>query len=92
MFTEKTIALVEKAKGRACALARNRIDLESVLAAIGADGEASVRLADCLTGGDIPNIRGRCPKIGGTKSAPGKMEPDPDFRLVLETALKLASG
>ncbi len=92
MFTEKTIALVERAKGRAYSLARERVDLESVLAAVGADAEAGVRLADCLTGGDISVLRGRCPEIGVAASAPVKMEPDDDLRQILETGLDLASG
>jgi len=92
MFTEKTIGIVERAKGRAFSLARHRVDLESVLAAIGADSEAGVRLADCLTKGDIPDLRGRCPKMVGPTSSPGKIEPDDDLRQVLETAFELASG
>ena len=58
MFTERTMAIVERAKGRASLFGRTRVDLESVLAAIGADAEAGVRLADCLTAGDIANARG----------------------------------
>jgi ATP-dependent metalloprotease FtsH len=92
MFTEKTMAIVERAKCRAFSLARDRVDLESVLAAIGADAEAGVRLADCLTGGDIADLRGRCPELGKAASPPGKMEPDDNLRHVLETALELASG
>src|ERR1700688_3763105 len=92
MFTEKTISIVERAKGRAFSLARRRVDLESVLAAIGADSEAGVRLADCLTKGDIQDLRGRCPKMVGPTSSPGKIEPDDDLRQVLETAFELASG
>jgi cell division protease FtsH len=92
MFTEKITGIVERAKGRAFSLARRRVDLESVLAALGADSEAGVRLADCLTKGDIPDLRGRCPKMVGPTSSPGKIEPDDDLRQVLETALDLASG
>lgn len=92
MFTEKTIAIIERAKCRAFSLARERVDLESILAAIGADAEGGVRLADCLTGGDISGLRGRCPELGKATSSPGKMEPDDDLRSALETALELASG
>jgi len=92
MFTDKTMTIIERAKCRASSLGRDRVDLESVLASVGADSEAGVRLADCLTGGDILDIRGRCPEIGGALSAPGKMEPDDDLRQILETALNLASG
>ena len=93
MFTESTIAIIETAKKHARAMSRDRVDLESILAAIGADTEAGVRLADCLTGGDIPGLRGRCPELGMANAvSPGKMEPDDNLRLVLETSLDLASG
>ncbi len=93
MFTESTIAIIEAAKKHASTLTRERVDLESVLAAIGANAEAGVRLADCLTGGDILGLRGRCPELGVASAAsPGKMEPDDNLRQVLQTALELASG
>ncbi len=92
MFTEKATSIVELAKDRAFSLARDCVDLESILAAMGTDSEAGVRLADCLTNGDTTDLRGRCPELGRPAPCPGKMEPDPDLRSVLETALKLASG
>ena len=92
MFTEKTNAIVTRAKSRAFSLGRIQVDLESMLAAIGVDAEAGIRLADCLTGGDVSDVRGRCPEISEAISSPGKMEPDDNLRQTLETALDLASG
>lgn len=92
MLTEKAMRIIEHAKERAFSLAREQLDLESILAALGVDREAGVRLADCLTGGDTTDLRGRCPKMGAPSSCPGKMEPDPELRSLLETALDLASG
>ena len=92
MFTEKTMDIIEQSKRRAASFHRERVDLESVLAIMGADAEGGIRLADCLTGGDVLALRGRCPQPGGDSMSPGKMEPEDDLRAVLESALELASG
>jgi hypothetical protein len=92
MFTEKAMAIIERAKDRAFSLAREYVDLESMPAAMGTDTEAAVRLADCLIHGDTAALRGRCPEWGKPTPCPGKMEPDTDLRTVLGSALELASG
>lgn len=92
MFTEKVQSIIQLAKDRAFALTRDQVDLESMLAAIGQDAEAGVRLAECLTKGDTAELRGRCPEIGAPAFCSQKLEPDEDLRAVLEMALDLASG
>ncbi len=92
MFTEKAMKLIESARNRAHSLDRPAVDLESFLAAMSNELEAVVRMADCLTGGDTAAFRARCPVLGAPVPYPEKMPPDTNLRLVLDTALALASG
>ncbi|HPY49839.1 MAG TPA: AAA family ATPase [Sedimentisphaerales bacterium] len=92
MFTEKAQAIVSMAKDRAYTLGRNCIDVESLLAAVAADREACVRLAECLTDGNVADLRHRCPSSESPGSCPGTMPPDEAVRLLLDKACELAGG
>jgi cell division protease FtsH len=92
MFTEKAMAIISQAKVRACTLQRERVDLESVLSALGEDQEGAVRLAECVTDGEVEALRARCPSFEERSTVHKPMEPDDDLRAALEKALELASG
>lgn len=92
MFTDKAQMIISMAKDRSYTLGREALDVDCLLAAIGADNESGVRLAECLTGGDIANLRGRCGEFGRPGPCPGTMKPDDAIRALLETACELASG
>jgi ATP-dependent metalloprotease FtsH len=92
VFTEKAQTILSIAKDRAHTLGRDSVDVESFLAAIAADNEAGVRLAECLTAGDVTDLRRRCPQFGAPIPCPGTMPPDEPMRLLLEKASELAGG
>lgn len=92
MFTERAQTIISMAKDRAYTLGRSSVDVESLLAAISADNEAGVRLAECLTAGDVADLRGRCPEFRSPGPCPGTMPPDEAMRLLLEKACELAGG
>lgn len=92
MFTEKAQTIISMAKDRAYTLGREALDVDCLLAAIGADNESGTRLAECLTGGDTTNLRGHCGEFGKPGPCPGTMKPDDAVRALLETACELAGG
>lgn len=92
MFTEKAQTLFDLARDRAFSLALERVDVESLLAAMGGSTEGAVRLADCLTDGDAFRLRASCPKLGRPSPCPEQLPPDAEVRALLATALDLASG
>ncbi len=92
MFTDKAQTIISLAKNRAYTLGKESVDIESLLAAISADNEAGVRLAECLTNGNPTELRGRCPEFGSPGPCPGTMPPDKAMRSLLEEACRLASG
>jgi len=92
MFTEKVQTIISMAKDRAYSLGRDVVDVESLLAAIAADNEAGIRLAECLTSGDAIDLRARCPDFGTPGPCPGTMRPDEAIRSLLATACELAGG
>lgn len=72
MFTDKLTKIFLSAKNRAASLGHKSVDLESVLAAMGTDFEASPHLADCLTDGDVAAFRKLCPAMGKPVPCPKK--------------------
>jgi ATP-dependent metalloprotease FtsH len=92
MFTEKAQFVIDLAKDCAFAGGKDVLDVESLLAGVGADPEAGVRLAECLTGGDVPALREKCPVLGKPAPCPGKLDLTEPFREILVTAKTLASG
>jgi cell division protease FtsH len=92
VFTDKAQAIISMAKDRAYTLGRDSVDVESLLAAIAADSEAGIRLAECLTAGNVVDLRARCPEFGSPGPCPGTMPPDEAMRSLLESACKLAGG
>ena len=92
MFTDKAQMIISMAKDRAYTLGRDSVDVESLLAAVSADNEAGIRLAECLTAGDVADLRGRCPEFGSPGPCPGTMPPDEAMRSLLATACELAGG
>jgi hypothetical protein len=48
MFTEKAQVIIDLAKDCALAYAKEKLDIESLLATVGSDAEAGVRLAECI--------------------------------------------
>ena len=91
MFTEKAQNLMDLAKDRAFARAKDELDLASILAAVGSDPEASVRLAECLTGGDTAVMRTKCPEMGFTAPCPGDLALSGAVKRVTASALEMAS-
>jgi cell division protease FtsH len=92
VFTDKAQTIISMAKDRAYTLGQDSVDVGSLLAAISADNEAGVRLAECLTSGDTADLRGRCPGWGAPGPCPGTMPPDEAMRSLLATACELAGG
>ncbi len=92
MFTDKAQKIIDMAKDCAFAQAKELLDIESLLAAMGKDAEAGVRLAACLTQGDTSEFLGRCPKVSHPVSCPGKMDLTDSLRRVIHDAVELASG
>jgi len=92
MFTDKAQNIIDLAKDCAFARAKEELDIDALLAAVGSDAEAGVRLAECLTNGDVVDLRGRCPDLGRPAPCPGKMELTEPFREILKAATELASG
>lgn len=92
MFTEKAQAIIDAAKGRAAAQGAEELELDCILAAVGADTEAGVRLADCLTHGDAVDLRGRCPELGPAAPRREPMPPSQAVREMTADALRLASA
>ena len=92
MFTDKAQKIIDMAKDCAFAQAKELLDIESLLAAMGKDAEAGVRLAACLTQGNASEFLGRCPKVSHPVSCPGKMDLTDSLRRVIHDAVELASG
>ena len=92
MFTEKAQAIIDLAKDFAFANAKDNLDIESLLAAVGSDAEAGVRLAECLTNGDVVDLRAKCPELGQPAPCPGKMDLAEPFRNLIVVAKDLASA
>ena len=92
MFTDKAQTIISMAKDRAYTLGQDSVNVESLLAAISADNEAGVRLAECLTAGDAVDLRSRCPEFGAPGPCPGTMPPNDAMRSLLGAACELAGG
>ena len=92
MFTEKAQLIIDAAKDRDFTLRREQVSVESLLAAIGQDNEAAVRLGECLCGGEVTRLRALCPEFGSPGPCPGTMRPDAALRRLLETACELAGS
>jgi len=56
-FTPKAVMIIDRACNAVLQCHDDMIELEVFVNALAADGEASVRLADCLTGGDLEKIQ-----------------------------------
>lgn len=92
MFTEKAQAIIDLAKDCAFARAKEELDIESLLAVVGSDAEAGVRLAECIMNGDVANLRGRCPELGQPAPCPGKLDLTESVKEIIAYAMDLASG
>jgi len=92
MFTEKAQVIIDLAKDCAFAQAKEKLDIESLLAAVGSDAEAGVRLAECIANGDVAAIRAKCPELGQPAPCPGKLDLAEPLRKVITNAAELASG
>ncbi len=91
MFTEKAQMIVDLAKDCAFALAREQLGIESLLAAVGSDAEAGVRLAECLTNSNVPELRSKCPELGQPAPCPGKLDLAEPLRDIFVSAADLAA-
>lgn len=91
MFTEKAQSIIDLAKDRAFAFAKEALDVESLLAAIGSDAEARVRLAECLTNGDLGNLKNKFPELGQPSPCPGKLDLTESLKEIIFCAKELAS-
>jgi ATP-dependent metalloprotease FtsH len=92
MFTEKAQMIVDLAKDCAFARGKSELDIESLLAAVGSDTEAGVRLAECLADGDVAGLRARCPELGRPAPCPGKLDLAGPFQGIITVAMELASA
>ena len=92
MFTEKAQMIVDLAKDCAFALAREQLGIESLLAAVGSDAEAGVRLAECLTNSNVPELRSKCPELGQPAPCPCKLDLAEPLRDIFVSAADLASA
>ena len=91
MFTDKAQEMIDLAKDVAFAQSKQELDVESLLAAVGSDSESSMRLAECLTGGDVAALRAKCPDLGTRQPCPGKLNLSRPFHDLLSLATELAS-
>lgn len=92
MFTEKAQSIIDLAKDFAFANSRDELDIDALLAAMGSDAEAGVRLAHCLTNDDAAALRGRCPQLGQPAPCPGMLNLTQGLREIIMQAKNLASG
>ncbi len=92
MFTNKAQAIFDLAKDYAADHEKQVLDIESLLAAIGNDTEASVRLAEVLKMGDVAAVRTKCPHFGQPKPSSGKLDLDEPLREILSLCMDLASA
>jgi ATP-dependent Clp protease ATP-binding subunit ClpA len=91
MFTERAQIVIDRAGEEALARGNKFLDLESLLAALSADPEGSVRLAECLTGGDVDKLRAACPRMSDSPPRRGRLDFDESAKRMIKTAYQLAS-
>jgi ATP-dependent metalloprotease FtsH len=91
MFTEKAQAIIDHSKECAFSRAKEELDIDALLAAVGSDTEAGIRLAQCLTNGDVPSLRARCPDLGCPAPCPGSLNLAEPLREIIVSAKTLAS-
>jgi len=91
LFTDKAQEVIDQAKKRACAQS-DELGIDSLLAVISADKESCMRLADCLTKGDVQVIRIRCPSLGSLSPCTKQLPLADTVRRILTDAAELASG
>lgn len=91
MFTEKAQTVIDLAKGYAFARNHEKLNVEALLAAAGSDIEAGVRLAQCLTKGDVPALRAACPALGDPAPCPDSLDLAESLREIIVSAKTLAS-
>ncbi len=92
MFTEKAQAIIDLGKDCAFAQSKEMFDLQSLLAAVGSDAEAGVRLAECLTDGNAPLLRAKCPELVVPAPCPGELLLTQSLKEVIISAQNLASA
>ena len=92
MFTDRAQALINRAKDHAVSRGIRKLDIESLLAAVGGDTECCVRLAEVLQMGDASDLRSRCPSFGNPVQFTIKMDPDEALREIIAAATELASA
>lgn len=90
MFTDRAQAVIDRAKDHAFSSGCTKLDLPSVLAAVGERPEASVLLAECLA--LTPRaLRAACPRRPEPMSCPGKLWPSEPLQRALASAATLAA-
>ena len=92
MFTEKAQELIDLAKAYAFVHVKDILDIEALLAAVGKNIEAGVRLAECLANGNVSRIRAKCPDIGQPAPCPGKLDFSESIGEIIVSAADLSSA
>jgi len=92
MFTDRTQQLIDIAKDYAFTQKKRTLDIESLLAAINSNTEATIRLAECLTSGDVAALRAKCPELGQLYPCHEKLRLAEPFHDIITLATELASG
>ncbi len=91
MFTDKAQVIVDLAKDRAFSMSLEKLDVKSLLAAVGSDAEGSMRLAECLMKDDLESLRARCPDIDQPAPCPGQIDLEKPLMEIMVSAKQLAS-
>lgn len=91
MFTERAQNLIDQAQEDALSKGKKFLDSWSLVAALGSDSEGSVRLAECLTQGDVDKLRSIAPELESFSDKKDSLEFDELLRSIIKTAYELAS-
>ena len=97
MFTERAQHVINLAVEEARYSGKDVLNSKSLLAALASNPEGSVRLAECLTGGDVEKLRSICPLIGDPtpllfhQDYNRHTKFDQHTKSIIENALELAS-
>lgn len=91
MFTEKAQVVINRAASNALTRDKKLVDTEALLAALGADPEGIVRLAECLTDGNVDKMRANISPSADILPGRSRLDFDDYSRNIIKTAYELAS-
>jgi len=91
MFNDKAQAIIDSAKDHAFSNGSSNLDILSLTAAVGANTQACVLMAECF-GRTSEDIRNACPQPADLKKCPGKLSLSASVHAVMSSAKQLAEN